>query len=80
MVNNFLQNHFTVGDDDSTSDGDSVTISVDVDPVNDGDNNVEEDVTNTNEPAAEPPAAATKTPVRSQRPRIPRNFFQAGTL
>ena len=89
MVNNFLQNHFTVGDEDSSSDGDSVTIS-----FNDGGDNttvnlkdhVEEAVTNHVEeavtidnPAAEQPAAATETPARSQRARIPRHFFQAGT-
>ena len=65
MVTDFLQNHFIVGDDDSSSDGETDHV------------NVEGAINNSpvHNPAAEQPAATDR---RSQRERKPRNLFQAG--
>ncbi len=69
IIHNFLQNHFNIGEDLSSSDGEeSVTISIDSDAQQPQEPEVQK--------PAEPQPATTPPPARkSNRAKIPRKMF-----
>jgi hypothetical protein len=73
-----LQNDFVIGDDFSSSDGNSITISDDEaneNPAAQQQQAATDDLANKN-PAAQQQQAATEAR-RGQRTRMPPNFYQA---
>ena len=73
VINNFLQNNFNIGDDLSSSDGETVTISM---------NSMDQAAQQPAEPQPEEPQPAEPQPAepppaarKSKRPKMPRKYF-----